>query len=113
MEKKMKLEDYAKKYSYNIEFDAEDDIYVARCAELPSIAAHGKSQDKALQEIRKAVTAALKWMSKEKETLPEPFSLHKFSGEFRVRMTPEKHRKIAIESNLAGVSMNQFIVSKL
>lgn len=109
----MKLEEYAKKYSYNIDFDEEDDIYIARCAELPTVAAHGKTQEKALQEIRKAVTATLRLMIKEKETLPEPFSLHKFSGEFRVRMTPEKHRKIAIESNLAGVSMNQFIVSKL
>ena len=52
-------------------------------------------------------------MADDKEEIPEPFCLHKFSGEFRVRMPPEKHRKIAIEANLAGVSMNQYIVSKL
>jgi predicted HicB family RNase H-like nuclease len=52
-------------------------------------------------------------MKKEGEEIPEPFSLHKFSGEFRVRMPPEKHRKIAIEASLQGVSMNHFIVSKL
>lgn len=52
-------------------------------------------------------------MKEEGEDISEPYSLHKFSGEFRVRMPPEKHRKIAIESSLQGVSMNQFIVNKL
>ena len=52
-------------------------------------------------------------MKKEKQIFPEPLSLHKFSGEFRIRMSPEKHRKIAIESSLNKISMNQFIVNKL
>ena len=109
----MKLNEFVNKYSYSIEFDADDNIYIARCAEMVSLAAHGDTPDKAFAEIRKAVEAALKWMQDEKEELPEPFSLHKFSGEFRVRMPPEKHRKIAIEASLQGVSMNQFIVAKL
>ncbi len=108
-----RLKDFANKYSYNIEFNSDDSIYIARCAELPSLAAHGKSQEDALKEIKVAVLGALEWMQKDGEELPEPFSLHKFSGEFRVRMPPEKHRKIAIEANLQGVSMNHFIISKL
>ena len=108
-----KLEDLTSKYSYNIEFDVDDDVYIARCAELSSLLAHGKSQEDALKEIKVVVFEALKWMEEDGEKTPEPFSLHKFSGEFRVRMPPEKHRKIAIEANLQGVSMNQFIVNKL
>jgi predicted HicB family RNase H-like nuclease len=108
-----KLEDLTNKYSYNIEFDVDDDIYIARCAELSSLLAHGKTQEESLKEIKIVVLEALKWMEKDKEQVPEPFSLHKFSGEFRVRMPPEKHRKIAIEANFQGVSMNQFIVNKL
>ena len=107
------LKDFANKYSYSIEFDSEDNIYIARCAELPTLFAHGKTQEKALKEIKTAVLATLEWMQEDKEEIPEPFSLHKFSGEFRVRMPPEKHRKIAIEANLQGISMNQLIVSKL
>lgn len=30
--KKLKLKELVSKYSYNIEFDAEDNIYIARCA---------------------------------------------------------------------------------
>jgi predicted HicB family RNase H-like nuclease len=108
-----KLKELVKKYSYNIEFDAEDNIYIARCAELSSLTAHGKTQELALKEIKVVVLETLTWMKEEGEDISEPYSLHKFSGEFRVRMPPEKHRKIAIESSLQGVSMNQFIVNKL
>ena len=108
-----KLNEFVSRYSYNIEYDQEDNIYIGRCAELPSLAAHGDTQEQAFKEIRTVVLGTLKWMKEKDETIPEPFSLHNFSGNFRVRMPPEKHRKIAIESNLQGVSMNQFIVSKL
>lgn len=108
-----KLNEYANIYSYSVEYDQADNIHIARCAELPSLAAHGVTQEAAFKEIKKAVLTTLQWMSDDGEVLPEPFGLHKFSGEFRVRMPPEKHRKIAIEASLQGVSMNQFIVSKL
>lgn len=108
-----KINEYANIYSYSVEYDQEDNIHIARCAELPSLAAHGDTQEAAFKEIKKVVLMTLKWMSDDKEEIPEPFGLHKFSGEFRVRMPPEKHRKIAIEANLQGVSMNQYIVSKL
>jgi predicted HicB family RNase H-like nuclease len=108
-----KQSEYANIYSYNVEYDQDDKIHIARCAELPTLSAHGKTQEEAFQEIKKVVAMTLKWMAKEKEEIPEPFGLHRFSGEFKVRMPPEKHRKIAIEANLAGISMNQYIVSKL
>jgi len=108
-----KINEFANIYSYSLEYDQEDKIHIARCAELPSLAAHGKTQEEAFKEIKKVVISTLKWMLDDKEDIPEPFGLHKYSGEFRVRMPPEKHRKIAIEANLQGVSMNQYIVSKL
>lgn len=107
------LKEFVNKYSYNIEFDSDDNTYIARCAELSGLAAHGKTQEEALREIKIAVTGTLEWIQEEGKELPEPFSLHQFSGEFRVRMPPEKHRKIAIEASLQGISMNQLIVNKL
>jgi predicted HicB family RNase H-like nuclease len=108
-----KLNEYTNIYSYFVEYDRGDKIHIARCAELPSLAAHGKTQESAIKEIKKVVLSTLEWMSEKKEEIPEPLSLHEFSGEFRVRMPPEKHRKIAREASLQGVSMNQYIVSKL
>ena len=107
------IKNIVSKYSYHIEYDPKDKIYISRCAELPSLKAHGNTQEQSLKEIKTAVSGALKWMKKEKQAYPEPLSLHKFSGEFRLRMSPEKHRKIAIESSLNKISMNQFIVNKL
>ena len=108
-----KTQNIVNKYSYHIEYNQEDKVYISRCAEFPSLKAHGSTQEQSLKEIKTAVSGALKWMKKEKHTYPEPLSLHKFSGEFRIRMSPEKHRKIAIESSLNKISMNQFIVNKL
>ncbi|MDE0119295.1 MAG: toxin-antitoxin system HicB family antitoxin [Bdellovibrionales bacterium] len=108
-----KVKELVNKYSYHIEYNPEENIYIARCAELPDLMAHGNTQEKALKEIKIAVLGALKWIKKEKECLPEPLCLHKFSGQLRIRMSPEKHKKIAIESLLQGTSMNQFIINKL
>lgn len=108
-----RLNDYVNKYSYNVEYDLDDGIYIARCAELPSLAAHGDTQEIAFKEIKVVALSTLKWIEEDKGVIPEPFCLHKYSGEFRLRMPPEKHRRIAIEASLQGVSMNQFIVSKL
>lgn len=108
-----RLKDTASKYSYHIEYDAEDNVYIARCAELSGLAAHGKDQVVALKEINKVVLETLKWMVKDGEEVPEPFSLHHFSGKLPLRMPPEKHRKIAIEASLQNVSMNQFILNKI
>ena len=108
-----KLEKMVTKYAYFVEYDEEDDIFLAKCAEFPGLAAHGNTQEKALAEVKKVVLESLKWIDEEKGHMPEPFSLHQFSGEFRVRMPPEKHRKVAMEAALQGISMNQFIVNKL
>ena len=108
-----KTEKIVTKYAYFVEYDKEDDVFIAKCAEFPEITAHGKTQEKALAEVRKVILESIKWMLEDGEEIPEPFSLHRFSGEFRVRMPPEKHRKIAMEAALQGISMNRFIVNKL
>ena len=101
------------KYSYHIAYNSEDGIYIALCAELPDLMAHGNTQEQALKEAKVAVLGALKWLKKEKKDFPKPLCLRDFSGHFRIRMSPEKHRKIAMEASLQKISMNQFIINKL
>jgi len=103
----------AKSYDYSISFDGEDNIYIAKCAELPSLMAHGKTQIEALREIIKVVEEALKWMEEDGEDLPSPFSLMKFSGKIGLRMSPEQHRRVAINASVQGISINKYITSKL
>ncbi len=43
------------KYTYRVEWSEEDKLYVARCPEFPSLAAHGSTVEDALKEIEKVV----------------------------------------------------------
>lgn len=63
------------KLSYSIEYDASDNIYIGRCAELPDLCAHAISGELALKEIKVVVLETLIWMQENKETIPEPFSV--------------------------------------
>ena len=101
------------KYTYRIEWSDEDKCHVARCLEFQSLGAHGKTAEKALKEIRAVVAASIAWMQEENELVPEPLSLRKYKGHLTLRIPPDKHRELAIKSAEAGVSMNQFLLSRL
>ncbi len=101
------------KYTYRIEWSEEDNTHIARCLEFPSLAAHGDTIEKALKEIGLVVKEAIKWMKEEKEPIPQPLGKKKFKGNLTLRVPSEIHRSLAIKSAEEGVSINQYILSKL
>lgn len=101
------------KYTYRIEWLEEDKVHIARCLEFPSLATHGNTAEEALREIEKVVEETIKWMKEDNEQIPEPLGLKKFKGNLTLRVPPEIHRELAIKSAEEGVSINQFILSKL
>ena len=101
------------KYTYRIEWSEDDKIHIARCLEFPSLATHGDTAEEALHEIEKVVEETIKWMKEDNEQIPEPLGLKKFKGNLTLRVPPEIHRELAIKSAEEGVSINQFILSKL
>jgi len=101
------------KYTYRIEWSEEDGCHIARCLEFPSLAAHGKTVQDALREIEFVVAETVKWLEEDGEKIPEPFGLKKFKGNLTLRVPAEKHRELAIKSAEEGVSVNQFILSRL
>jgi predicted HicB family RNase H-like nuclease len=101
------------KYTYRVEWSEEDKVHIARCLEFPSLMAHGGTARKALSEIEKVVTESIKWMDEEKEPVPEPFGLKKFKGNLTLRVPSETHRELVIKSAEEGVSVNQYILSKI
>jgi predicted RNase H-like HicB family nuclease len=46
-------------YRYSVTWSLEDEVYVARVAEFPSLAAHGDTQDEALAAIRSVVATVV------------------------------------------------------
>ena len=100
-------------YLYTVGWSEEDDSFVARVAEFPSLAAHGDTQEEALREIKAVLGFVLKDLTESKEPIPEPFGKRSFSGRLVLRMPEYMHRQLAIEAMQQGISLNQLLNLKL
>jgi len=101
------------KYTYRIEWSEDDNAHIARCLEFPSLAAHGKTPERALKEIEAVVTESVKWIEEENGIAPEPLGTRHYKGNITLRVPPDVHRTLAILSAEQGVSVNQLILSRL
>jgi predicted HicB family RNase H-like nuclease len=108
--KLIKQTDY---YTYRITWSDEDGEYVGLCAEFPGLSWLDKTQEAALQGIRKLVAAAILDMESNNENVPQPLALKSYSGKFMVRIPPNIHRDIAIQAAEAKVSINRVVSAKL
>jgi predicted RNase H-like HicB family nuclease len=107
------VEKIVEKYTYRIEWSQEDQIYIARCLEFPGLAAHGDTNEAALREIKIVVNESVKWLEEDKKCIPEPIGMKKFKGNLTLRVPPELHRELAMKSAEEGVSINQYILSRI
>lgn len=98
-------------YTYRVEWSTEDDAYLGRCLEFPSLGAHGASAQEALAEIESVVAESVQWMIEDGETPPESLGSATFKGNILFRTTPETHREISMRAQEAGVSLNQYLQS--
>lgn len=109
----MDISNLVEKYTYRVEWSEEDSIHIARCLEFPSLMAHGDTVESALKEIEKVLAETIKWMNEESEKIPEPFGLKRYKGNLTLRIPPEVHKNLVIKSSEEGVSLNQYILSKI
>ncbi|MCM1129735.1 MAG: type II toxin-antitoxin system HicB family antitoxin [Alistipes senegalensis] len=103
----------AEKYTYRVIWSEQDREFVGLCAEFPSLSWLASTQSAALSGIVNMVKEVIEDMSAQKEDIPVPLSLRSFSGHFLVRTTPETHRRLAIQAQESGVSLNRYINSML
>lgn len=100
-------------YTYRVTWSADDDEYVGLCAEFPSLSWLAETPEAALKGIRKVVGEVVKDMKQTGEPIPEPIANRRYSGKFLVRVTPETHRLLAIQSAETGVSLNRLVSAKV
>ena len=100
-------------YIYSVVWSEEDEAFIGRVLEFPSLAAHGNTQAKALSEIRSVVQHAFEDLKESGEDVPEPLNKRRYSGKLNVRLPKYLHRQLAIEAAEEGVSLNQLISTKL
>lgn len=101
------------KYTYRVTWHEPDHEYVGLCVEFPSMSWLDKSPEKALSGIRKVVREAINDMASSGESIPVPISEKHFSGKFVVRVPPDVHRRVAIAASESGVSLNQYVATRL
>ena len=97
--------------TYRVEWSAEDDAYLGRCLEFPSLGVHGASAQETLSEIESVVADSVQWMLEDGETPPESLGSATFKGNILFRTTPETHRELTTRAQEAGVSLNQYLQS--
>ena len=100
-------------YTYRVTWSADDDKYVGLCAEFSSLSWLAETPEAALKGIRKVVAEVVKDMKQTGEPIPEPIANRHYSGKFMVRVTPETHRLLAIQSAETGVSLNRLVAAKV
>ncbi len=100
-------------YNYRVIWSAEDQEYVGLCAEFPSLSYLDENRITALNGITDLVKDIMVDMETNGEKVPTPISEKKYSGKFQVRITPERHRMLAIEAAEQNISLNRYIAHKL
>ncbi len=103
----------AENYSYAVTWSEEDKAFVGKVLEFPSVSAHGDSQENALREVRNVVELVLEDLVETGEPIPLPFGRRRYSGKLNIRMPEDLHRRLAIEAQRHGISLNTLINLKL
>jgi predicted RNase H-like HicB family nuclease len=100
-------------YRIVTEWHEDDSCFVARVPAIPGVAAHGPSPDKAAREAMIAAQGALEVMAEDGQAPPPPDSAAAYSGNIRLRLPRSLHRQLDEEATAEGVSLNQWMVTKL
>ncbi len=100
-------------YSYRVTWSVEDEEFVGLCAEYPSLSYLDEDRYAALEGITNLVKDVVADLEANGEKVPEPIASKSYSGKFQVRITPELHRKLAIEAAEENVSLNRYVSHKL
>ena len=100
-------------YTYRVTWSAEDGEHVGLCAEMPSLSWLADTPEAALSGIRAVVAEVVSDLLSSGEPVPEPLAERNYSGEFRVRIPPALHRKLAMDAHEQQVSLNRRVSAKL
>lgn len=103
----------ATRYKYDVVWSPEDEEFVATVAEFPSLSWLDEEQVEALVGLRHVVEEVVEDMRNNGEEIPVPLMERSYSGNIKVRVSPERHRDLAIAANEQGVSLNRYLSERL
>ena len=98
-----------KGYAGSVEYSDEDGIFFGKAQFIRALISYeGSSAEELRKDFHSGVDDYLA-MCKEKNITPE----QPFKGSFNVRVGRNLHRKLAIEAEQRGISLNSLIVERL
>lgn len=100
-------------YTYRVTWSPDDELFVGSVAEFPSLSWLADSPLEAFTGIRALVGEAAAELQANGEEPPQPLADRVYSGNFMVRLTPEAHRRLALEAAEQQVSMNRLVAARL
>jgi len=104
----------ATKYSYDVFYSDEDEKYIAVSPEFGNqMAGVGDTAEEALKEAESALRLLIEDYQAEGDPLPSPRKAQEYSGKLSLRIPKSLHKQISRFAEEEGVSINQYIVSKL
>jgi len=98
-------------YTYRTEWYPEDNCYISRVLEFPSLSAFGETRAEAEAELDVVIEDVLKWMTEEKEVIPAPLTEKEYKGNIALRIPSITHRNVVLMAANEGLSVNQYITS--
>lgn len=101
------------KYTYQVSWSEEDHEYVATVLEFPSLSWLAPDRQEAENGLVHLVAEILEDMADSGETIPAPLGERTYSGKFNVRTSRSLHRRLVVEAQSEGVSLNTWINQKL
>ena len=96
-------------YHAQIEYDAEDEIFVGKVFGIAdSLNFHGTSVSELEDMFHQSIDNYLQ-MCAETGKAPEK----EFKGSFNIRISPELHKEISLQAAQEGITLNQYVLRAL
>ena len=96
-------------YTYRVMFSPQDREFVATVAEFPLLSWLDETQEGALRGMRELLGQVVADMREQDEAIPLPFPARTYSGNIKVRVSPEKHRDLTLRAAELGISLNRYL----
>lgn len=97
------------RYSVRVAWSEEDEAFIARCPEFPSVAADGVTYQQAIEELETVLGMAVEQFEEDDRPLPEPRFDTSYSGNLSLRIGSDMHRRVAERAEVEGVSINSLL----
>ena len=101
------------RYPRLIEWSAEDGVFVGSAPPLIGQCCHGATETEVATQLAAIVADLVADVLDGKMAMPEPPANKSFSGKFLVRISPELHRRAALQALARGESLNQFVAEAI